>query len=130
MIKFAYTILYVQDVAKTLEFYEKAFGFVRKFITPDNSYGELITGETTLSFASVILAKSNLKDGFQEGSLNTQPFGIEIGFTTDNVEKTLKAAEGAGATIIEQPKTKPWGQVVAYARDLDGFLIEICTPMG
>jgi lactoylglutathione lyase len=130
MIKFTYTILYVQDVAKTLEFYEKAFGFVRKFITPDNSYGEIITGETTLSFASVTLAKSNLKDGFQEGNLNQKPFGIEIGFTTDNVEDTLKIAVEAGAIIIEEPKTKPWGQVVAYIRDFDGFLIEICTPMG
>jgi YD repeat-containing protein len=31
---------------------------------------------------------------------------------------------------MEDPKTKPWGQVVAYVRDKDGFLIEICTPMG
>ena len=34
-----------------------------------------------------------------------------------------------GATITEIPKTKPWGQVVAYIRDLVGFLIEICTPI-
>lgn len=39
MIKFAYTILYVKDAEKTITFYEKAFGFARKFVTPDNSYG-------------------------------------------------------------------------------------------
>lgn len=55
MIKFAYTILYVQDVSRTIEFYEKAFGFSRKFITPENDYGELLVGETTLSFASIFL---------------------------------------------------------------------------
>nr|WP_315221087.1 VOC family protein [uncultured Flavobacterium sp.] len=130
MIKFAYTILYVQDVEKTISFYEKAFGFTKKFITPDNSYGELLVGETTLSFASVTLASSNLKDGFTQSSLAEKPFGIEIGFTTDNVEATVELAVKAGATILENPKTKPWGQVVAYIRDLDGFLIEICTPMG
>ena len=130
MIKFAYTILYVQDVEKTIAFYEKAFGFTKKFITPDNSYGELLVGETTLSFASVTLASSNLKDGFTQSSLANKPFGIEIGFTTDNVEATVELAVKAGATILEDPKTKPWGQVVAYIRDLDGFLIEICTPMG
>lgn len=129
MIKFAYTILYVQDVAKTIEFYEQAFGFTRKFISPDNSYGELLVGETTLSFAATTLAKSNLKDGFLESSLANKPFGIEIGFTTTNVDETLLKAVAAGATLVEQPKTKPWGQVVAYVRDLDGFLIEICTPM-
>ena len=62
MINFAYTILYVEDVTKSIAFYEKAFGFTRKFVTPDNSYGELLTGNTTLSFASIDLAKTNLKD--------------------------------------------------------------------
>lgn len=130
MLKFAYTILYVQDVTRSIEFYEKAFGFSRKFVTPDNDYGELLAGETTLSFASIGLAQSNLSKGFTESSLATQPFGIELGFTTDHVEETLTAAVNAGATLLEHPKTKPWGQVVAYLRDLDGFLIEICTPMG
>ena len=130
MIKFAYTILYVQHVTKAIEFYENAFGFTRKFVTPENDYGELLVGETTLSFASTKLAKSNLTGGFTESSLTAKPFGIEIGFTTDNVEETVAKAKKAGATIIENPKTKPWGQTVAYLRDPDGFLIEICTPMG
>lgn len=130
MIKFAYTILYVQDVTKSVEFYENAFGFTRKFVTPDNDYGELLVGETTLSFASITLAKSNLKEGFLESNLTAKPFGIEIGFTADNVKETVSTAVNAGATIVEDPKTKPWGQIVAYVRDIDGFLIEICTPMG
>lgn len=130
MIKFAYTILYVENVTKSVEFYENAFGFTRKFIAPGNDYGELLVGETTLSFASITLAKSNLTDGFTTSSLANKPFGIEIGFTTENVDETLSTAVKAGATIVEHPKTKPWGQVVAYLRDLDGFLIEICTPMG
>lgn len=130
MIKFAYTILYVQDVTNAVEFYENAFGFTRKFVTPENDYGELLVGETTLSFASTILAKSNLTDGFIESSLATKPFGIEIGFTTENVAETVFKAVNAGATIVENPTTKPWGQVVSYLRDLDGFLIEICTPIG
>ena len=85
MIKFAYTILYVEDVVKTINFYEQAFGFTKKFITPDNSYGEVISGETTLSFASKTLALSNFKDGFSESDLNEKSFGIEIGFTTDDI---------------------------------------------
>lgn len=129
MIKFAYTILYVQDVTKSVEFYENAFGFTRKFVTPENDYAELLVGETTLSFMSMTLGKSNLEDGFTESSLTNKPFGIEIGFTTDNVEETVSKAITAGAIIVETPKIKPWGQIVAYVRDIDGFLIEICTPM-
>jgi lactoylglutathione lyase len=129
MIKFGYTILYVQNVLKTIEFYENAFGFKRTFITPDGTYGELATGETTLSFASVTLAKSNLTNGFVESSLKDKPFGIEIAIVTDEVETTIQSAVKAGATIVENAKEKPWGQVVAYVRDPDGFLIEICSPM-
>ena len=129
MIKFAYTILYVEDVSKTVQFYEQAFGFKTKFITPDNSYGEVITGETTLSFASKTLASSNLSDGFIESNIREKPLGIEIGFTTDDVSATMKQAVASGATLCEEAKEKPWGQIVGYVRDLDGFLIEICTPM-
>jgi lactoylglutathione lyase len=42
MIKFAYAILYVEDVIKTIRFYEQAFGFSQKFITSDNSNAELM----------------------------------------------------------------------------------------
>jgi lactoylglutathione lyase len=75
------------------------------------------------------LAKLNLKEGFIESKLSNKPFGIEIGFTTNNVEETINSVLNAGGTILEKPKTKPWGQIVAYVRDIDGFLIEICTPM-
>jgi lactoylglutathione lyase len=129
MIKFAYTILYVQNVTASVAFYEKAFGFSRKFITPENDYGEIDTGGTTLSFASLTLANSNLKEGFTESDINNKPFAIEIGFTTDDIENTYEEALLAGATPVEPIKTKPWGQQVAYLRDIDGFLIELCTPM-
>ena len=130
MVQFGYTILYVTDVAKSVDFYEKSFGFTRKFISPDNDYAELSTGSTTLSFASLELANSNLKNGFLQSRLDQKPFAIEIGFVTDHVEKVLEKAVAEGANFVEPPKTKPWGQTVAYLRDIDGFLIEICTPMG
>ena len=76
------------------------------------------------------MAKSNLKDGFIESARDKKPFGIEIGFTTEDVESAVKTAVSSGALLVEKPKTKPWGQVVAYVRDPDGFLIEICTPVG
>ena len=130
MIKFAYTILYVENVTRSIEFYEKSFGFSRKFVTEENDYGEIITGETTISFASKNLANSNLKNGFIESDLKNKPFGMELGFVTENVAETIKSAKNNGGIIIEEPKQKPWGQIVAYIRDIDGFLIEICTAMG
>lgn len=129
MTNFGYTILYVNDVEKTIEFYERAFKMKRKFIAPGSDYGELSTGKTTLSFAAIGLAKSNLKNGFAESGIKKKAFGMEIGLTTNDVEKVFKAAIAAGAKAEAEPTTKPWGQVVAYVRDINGFLIEICTPI-
>ncbi|GAA3781122.1 VOC family protein [Flavobacterium ginsengiterrae] len=129
MVKFGYTILYVEDVQKAIEFYENAFGFERKFISPDNDYGELNTGETTISFASKKLASQNLEDGFLESSLEDKPFAIELGFITEDVGEVVQKATSFGAILVTEPKKKPWGQVVAYVRDPEGFLLEICTPI-
>jgi lactoylglutathione lyase len=130
MAKFSYTILYVQNVTASIEFYEKAFAFKRKFITPDNSYGELDTGNTTLSFANVELAESNLKEGFILSSKKNKPFAFEIGITTDDVQKLYDHAIKSGAVPEMPAKYKPQGQTVAYVKDPDGFLVEICTPIG
>ncbi len=82
-----------------------------------------------MSFTSIALANSNLSNGFIKSNLTNKPFGIEIGFVTDDVEETVAKAVDAGAKVVENSKTKPWGQTVAYVKDLDGFLIEICTKM-
>ena len=127
--KYAYTILYVEDVEKTIVFYENAFGFQKKFITPESDYGELISGETTIAFASNTLGNSNLKKGYNELSLEKKPNGIEMAFTTENIEVDFNKAINAGATEYQPITQKPWGQKVGYLRDLNGFLIEICTPI-
>lgn len=129
MIKFGYTILYVNDVTKSIEFYEQSFGFKRKFITPENDYAELETGNTTLSFASKQLGNTNLKNGFLESSLQEKPFGIEIALIADNVKDVVENFLKNGALLLEEPIVKPWGQTVAYIRDIDGFLIELCSPI-
>jgi lactoylglutathione lyase len=129
MVQFGYTILYVADVPAALAFYEQAFGFQRKFISPESDYAELITGTTTLSLCAVHLASTNLSDGFVHSTLHNKPFGIEMGMVTDDVDAVLKNVDSAGGIVIEAAKQKPWGQIVAYVRDLDGFLIEVCTSM-
>jgi len=129
MITYKYTILYVTEVDKTVTFYENAFGFKRHMITPEFDYAELISGETTIAFASETLANSNLKNGFISSHRNHKPFAIELGLVSDDIEKDFEHAIANGAIQVEPIVQKPWGQKVAYVRDLNGFLIEICTPM-
>jgi lactoylglutathione lyase len=127
--KFGYTIIYVSDVASSLTFFEKAFGLSQKFIDPSGDYGELNTGETTLSFAAHFLGKENLPDGYIESDSSAKPLGVEIALITDSIEIAHQQAIAAGALEIAAPKTKPWGQVVSYIRCPDGTLVELCTPM-
>ncbi len=126
--KFGYTIFYVENVDKTIEFYEKAFSLKRKFLHESNEYGELLTGETTLAFASLNLAKSN-DIGFDPTKRVKNPTDVELGFVTTEVEKDFEFALSNGAQLVKKPVQKPWGQTVGYVRDNNGFLIEICSPV-
>ena len=112
--KLGYVIIYVPDVIKAVEFYEKAFGLTRKFVH-ESGYAELLTGETALAFASEALRASN---------------GVEIALVTNDVKAAYDQAVSAGASPYKKPEQKPWGQIVGYVRDLNGFLVEICSPVG
>ena len=127
--KYGYTIIYVKNVKETIQFYTNAFGFKEKSLTPENDYGELISGETTLAFASIKLGNTNFKKGFLSTKTTEKPFGVEIAFVTENIEFDFKKAIEMGAAEFEPITKKPWGQKVGYLRDNNGFLIEICTPI-
>ncbi len=128
--KLGYTILYVPDVAASLSFFERAFGFERRFLHESGTYGELKTGETTLSFAAHELGKGNFPGGHIQAHTSPSPLGMEIGLVTDDVPSAHEAALRHGAIELSKPATKPWGQVVSYVRSPDGCLIELCTPVG
>lgn len=129
-VRFGYTIVYVPDVQAALNFYMRAFGFEQKFIASDGSYGELVTGETTLAFASEALGDSHFEHGFLRHSPANLPAGTELAFTTDDVNKTMQNALDAGAQLLVPAEATPWGQTVGWVRDPNGVLIEICTPIG
>jgi len=129
VIKFGYTICYVSDVEKAIEFYEQAFQLERKLLTPASDYGELATGETTLAFASHALGQRNLPDGFVAVDSTEKPVGIELALVTDNVDATLSHAMNHGATLIKAAEKKPWGQSVGYLRCPSGILLEICSAI-
>lgn len=124
--QFAYTILYVDDVAKSLAFYEAAFGLKRRFLHPSGDFGELETGATILAFSSRALMQSL---GKHPARPDPNAPSSEIAFATTTVQATVDQALRAGASLVQAPEDMPWGQTVAYLADPDGFLVEICTPM-
>jgi lactoylglutathione lyase len=130
MLKFAWTIIYVKDVIATIEFYEKAFGFKKKFVAPGDEFGEINSGETSIGFSTIKLLNEHLPGGFIASDIAAKPFGVELAFTTTDVEKHYNEAIAAGAVAVTPVEVKPWGQTVGYVRDMNGILVEICTPVG
>ena len=124
-----YVILYVPDVARTVAFYEQAFGLSRRFVHESGSYAEMETGASALAFAAEELAGSHGFDFRATRPAEDAP-GMEIALTCTDVPAAFAQALAAGAVALAEPRTKPWGQQVAYLRDLNGFLVELCTPMG
>jgi lactoylglutathione lyase len=128
-VRFGYTIMYVEDVPRSLDFYERALGLKRRFLHESGDYGELETGATALAFATHGLAASNLPDVYDGATQNGGRPPFEVCFVTEDVEGAYERAVEAGADAVTEPKTKPWGQDVAYVRDPDGNLIELASPV-
>lgn len=126
--RFGYTIIYVQDVRATVLFYEQALGFRSKFIDETGQYAELDSGETTLAFASESMAVAHGAQIMANRPGGAAP-GIEIALVSDKIERDFAHALMFGATEVKQPTLMPWGQTVAYLRDINGVLVELCTPL-
>ncbi len=123
---FRYTILYVDDVTASIDFYQRAFGFKKTFIHESGDYGELATGETKLAFSSTSLMRQL---GKNPGKPDRQTPSFEIAFETDDVRSALNRAVAAGAELIQEVRDEPWGQTTSYVYDPNGYLVEICSPV-
>ncbi len=127
--KFRWAIVYVSDVEATMSFYEKALGLERRFVAEDGGYGEMATGETRIGFATQAMSEGAINGGVVQLDPGSKPQATEFGFATDDVAAAFRRAVDAGAVPVSEPEKKPWGQVVAYVRDLNGMLIEFGTDI-
>ena len=130
--QFAYTIVYVPDVAASLAFFDQAFGLKARFLHESGAYGEVDTGTggATLAFVDHATARDSVQHDYVAAHASPQPLGMEIGFTVTDVRAAYDQAVAEGARALAAPVTKPWGQTVAYVRCPDGTLVELCTAMG
>lgn len=130
-VSLGYVLLTVKNVPASLAFYEQAFGLKRRFLHEegDKAYGELETGATRLGFVSLAQAEATLGCKPVGTTPGDRPLAMEIALVTQDVAGVYAQALKAGATAFQAPATKPWGQTVAYVRDADGHLVEICSPM-
>jgi uncharacterized glyoxalase superfamily protein PhnB len=55
------------------------------------------------------------------------PAAIEIGFLLADVPAAYQRAIDAGCTSVAPPEKRPWGPTVAFVRDDEGVLVELCS---
>jgi lactoylglutathione lyase len=125
--KFGYTIIFVEDIAKTVEFYQNAFGLEAQTVTP--MFAQMKTGEVSLAFGATTNERHELAGviDFRDNTINQDPAGIQISFVSENVEADFARTIKAGATSVIEPNVKPWGQTVSRVRDLNGVLVGIVS---
>lgn len=127
---FDYTILYVADVQKSVTFYEQAFGLTTRLLHDSLSYAEMDSGtdssEHTLAFADYSFIQNMLPVDIRQNMPEASAPAFQISFRAHNVSEAYQQALTTGAAAVMPPERKPWGQEVAFVRDLDGILIEIC----
>jgi uncharacterized glyoxalase superfamily protein PhnB len=131
VLHFGGTALFVSDVLTTVDFYERAFGFQRRYIHPNSEYAELATGKTLLAFIGERLIAEYRLIGALEARRNRpdeEPMGAQLTFISENVAEDYQRAVDAGAVTVTSLTALPWGQTVGYVRDLNGALVELCSP--
>src|SRR5262249_8311165 len=127
--KLTYATLFVPEIAPAIAFYEKAFGMKAKLVHESGQYAELDAGGTTLAFAAHVLARTVVGRAYVEAPREGPPLGFELAFEPDDVPSAYSRAVAAGAEPVSAPEAKPWGQMVAYVRDGNGFLIALIREL-
>jgi len=110
--------LAVANVAATMDFMEKAFGFSRGVVLPDPDgrlrYAEMRHGESVLML-------------IRKGDETTATGGAAALYTyVQDVDRALMQAREAGAGVGEA-EDRPWGDRVATVTDPDGYRWVLAT---
>ncbi|XP_023747338.1 uncharacterized protein LOC128129560 [Lactuca sativa] len=123
---YAYTVVYVKDVAKSVEFYGKAFGQLVRRLDDSHRWGELESGQTTIAFTPVHQHETDdLTGEVQEQKSKTRRNQLEVCFAYADVDAAYKRAVENGAEAVCLPEDKEWGQRVGYVRDIDGIVVRM-----
>lgn len=122
------SVLHVANVERAVRFYGAAFGFRRRFVDELGLYAETDAGTTTLAFTEREFAQRQAVPT-QTLAADGPPPPSEIAVAVDDVQTAVDLAVRAGARLERAAETKYWGQTVAYVRDPDGHLVQICTPL-
>jgi predicted enzyme related to lactoylglutathione lyase len=111
------------DVARLVEFYERATGVRAIWATED--FAELKTASATLAIAATRTVAL-----FAAGSARpADNHSVIIEFLVDDVDRVHRDLVGFVHDVVAEPTTMPWGNRSLLVRDPDGNLVNFFTPV-
>ncbi|AQS68227.1 VOC family protein [Streptomyces pactum] len=111
------------DIARLVEFYERATGVRADWSTED--FAELRTASGTLAIGSTRTVPL-----FAPGSARpADNRSVIIEFLVDDVDGVHRNLTGFVDDIVREPTTMPWGNRALLFRDPDGNLVNFFTPV-
>jgi catechol 2,3-dioxygenase-like lactoylglutathione lyase family enzyme len=111
------------DVARLVEFYERATGARATWATKD--FAELKTAGATLAIASTRTVPL-----FAPGSARpADNHSVITEFLVDDVDRVHQNLTGFVTDFVNEPTTMPWGNRSLLFRDPDGNLVNFFTPV-
>jgi predicted enzyme related to lactoylglutathione lyase len=111
------------DVARLVEFYERATGVRATWATED--FAELKTPGATLAIAGTRTVPL-----FAPGSARpADNHSVITEFLVDDVDRVHQNLTGFVTDFVNEPTTMPWGNWLLLFRDPDGNLVNFFTPL-
>ena len=113
----------VNDIKKSVRFYEKGLGWKRSKASQDDL--------VLFPLGGIVLALYPRKLLAEDATVNDTPTGfsgITLSYNAKDekeVDAVLKEIKKLGATIVKPAQKVFWGGYSGYFKDLDGHLIEV-----
>lgn len=112
----------VEDLARSIEFYERGLGFPRHGENEDVAFFSL-NGTWLGLYGKAALAEDA---GVSTGGSGFNSFAIAHNVASaEEVDLVMRQALSAGAKLVKQPQKAFWGGYSGYFQDPDGYLWEV-----
>ena len=110
------------DVARLVEFYERATGGMATWSTPD--FAELVTASGTLAIGSTRTVALFGADSARPADNHS----AILEFLVEDVDRDYERLRTWVRDVVNAPTTLPWGNRSLLFRDPDGNLVNFFTP--
>lgn len=124
-LRFGSTVIYVDDLPATIDFYRRALGMEPRFYDEAAGFAEL-GPEGQIALAAHRAGELMMPGAFNQAG--KQVSAVEIAFYTGEVQAAFDRAVAAGARELTPPRVMAWGQTVAYVQSPEGTILGFVTP--